>query len=147
MGGDSEISEKIIGKDRDKIPKFQENFWDRPFSCMGTRRSHDPKGRRKWLCQLTKTGPAIYICEAEVDKREDSLVWKSTRDKWGYASNHTLSLPPGARTDDAGQSSTAAWHGETTRPEDTTAREKRLKRQRNLHDSLRIWVEDDAQVG
>ena len=72
---------------------------------------------------------------------EESLVWKTSRDKWGYASSHTLSLPPGAHTDDGGAEGAAAWRGETTTPEeDPTARHKRLKRQRKVHNSFRQTV-------
>ena len=75
-------------------------------------------------------------------------MWKTSRDKWGYASSHTLSLPPGAHTDDGGAEGTAAWRGETTTPEeDPTDRQKRLKRQRKLQNSFRIWVEDADEVG
>ena len=97
---------------------------------------------------MTEAGPVTYICEADVEKMEESLVWKSRLAKEEHASTEPLSLPPGAHRDDGGAESSAAWRGETTTPEeDPTARQKRLKRQRNIQNSFRIWVEDADEVG
>ena len=79
---------------------------------------------------------------------EESLVWKTVLDKSDSASSRTLSLPPGAHTEDGAAEDTAAGRGEaTTHEAEVTARQKRQTRQRRIQNSFRVWVEDEDEVG
>ena len=115
MGGfrahDSSISVEAGGK----TAKFQENFWDRAQSCVGTRISDDPKKRQKHLCRLTKSGTATYVTEVNVEEGEkEDLKWMSFewhREPTAQGQSQSWSLPPSGSGWHQSSSSSSHWQG------------------------------------
>ena len=70
--------------------------WDEPWVCVGSRPSHDPKHRTKYLAQLQRKGGALWLGEVDVGDENPPrpLRWLTC---WtGYGARPGSTKPPPA---------------------------------------------------
>ena len=68
----------------------RENNWEKAWTCPGTRKTKDPKGRDKYLARLTKKGEPTWIVKFDLDQLPAASV-KEMQSR-GFVSSYSANM-------------------------------------------------------